>query len=150
MKYIECPERYKGNKTSLFLAGGISGCLDWQSHLVNLLKDEDLVLLNPRRKFFETENPQIEEEQIPWEFYHLKKASAISFWFTKETVCPITLYELGKQSVIKKPVFVGVHPNYSRKRDVEIQIRLERPEIQIVYDLESLAEQIKLWGRNGK
>ena len=145
MKYIECPEVYKENNPSLFLAGGITNCPNWQKELIELLKDTNLTLLNPRRKHFQENNPEIEEQQITWEFNHLKKASAVSFWFTKETVCPITLYELGKQSTSNKPLFIGVHPDYSRKRDVEIQTKLIRPEINVVYSLNELAEQIKKW-----
>ena len=39
MKYIECPEVYEGNERSLFLAGGISNCPNWQPDLVKLLED---------------------------------------------------------------------------------------------------------------
>ena len=145
MKYIECPEVYEGNEKSLFLAGGITNCPIWQPDLVKLLEDTDLIILNPRRKHFPTDNSNIEEEQITWEYNHLRKASAVSFWFPRETLCPITLYELGKQSAGKKPIFIGVHPSYQRRRDVEIQTRLARPEVKIVYSLESLAEQVKDW-----
>lgn len=145
MKYIECPEVYEGDEKSLFIAGGISNCTNWQKELVKELKDADLTILNPRRKFFDTTNPNIEEEQIKWEFEHLKKAKAVSFWFTKETLCPITLYELGKQSASDKPVFIGVHPEYLRRKDVEIQTSLIRPEIKIAYSIKELAEQIKKW-----
>jgi hypothetical protein len=148
MRYIECPEVYEGDERSLFLAGGISNCPLWQLNLAKLLEDTDLTILNPRRKHFPTENPNLEEEQIAWEYDHLRKASAVSFWFPRETVCPITLYELGKISMTRKPLFLGVHPDYSRKRDVEIQTRLVRPEIKIVYSLEDLAEQIRAWAVN--
>lgn len=149
MKYIECPGIYKGNKKekSLFLAGGITGCLDWQSELVGLLKNEDLTLLNPRRKNFPINDPNANEAQIKWEYNHLKKATAVSFWFPKETLCPITLYELGKQSVYNKPLFIGVHPDYKRKSDVEIQTGLIRPKIKIAYSIEDLAKQIRDWNR---
>ncbi len=30
MKYIECPAKYFGKNVSLFMAGGITGCSDWQ------------------------------------------------------------------------------------------------------------------------
>lgn len=150
MKYIECPEIYKGNERSLFLAGGITNCSNWQSELVDLLKDEDLVLLNPRRKNFPINDPNATKEQITWEYNHLAKANAVSFWFSKETLCPITLYELGKQSSGKKPVFIGVHPEYARRRDVEIQTGLIKPEIEIVYSLENLAEQIKKYYQSQK
>ncbi|MEB3215903.1 MAG: hypothetical protein VKN72_06555 [Nostocales cyanobacterium 94392] len=41
-----------------------------------------------------------------------------------------------------KPLFIGVHPNYPRRQDVEIQTNLVRPDINIVYSLEALAKQI--------
>jgi hypothetical protein len=145
MKHVQCPENYGGKEKSLFLAGGITGCADWQAELINLLKDTDLVLLNPRRKHYPVGKVDLDEEQIKWEFEHFKKASAVSFWFPPETVCPITLYELGKQSALGKPIFVGVHPNYTRKKDIEIQTKLIRLEVKIVYSLGKLAEQIKKW-----
>ena len=55
------------------------------------------------------------------------------------------MYELGKQSVGKKPLFIGIDSDYQRKKDVEIQTRLVRPEIKIVYSLNDLASQIKEW-----
>jgi hypothetical protein len=149
MKYIECPEIYEGNKKekSLFLAGGITGCLDWQSELVKLLEKENIILLNPRRKNFPIDDPNASEAQIKWEYNHLKKATGVSFWFPKETLCPIALYELGRQSVGNKHLFIGVHPEYKRKLDVEIQTGLIKPKIRIVYSLNDLAKQIKDWSR---
>lgn len=148
MNYVEYPQIYEGRERSLFLAGGISNCPIWQPDLVKLLEDTNLTILNPRRRNFSTDNPNIEEEQIAWEYDHLRKASAVSFWFPKETLCPITLYELGKQSVLDKPIFIGVHQDYARRRDVEIQTRLIRPKVKIVYSLENLAEQIKDWEKS--
>lgn len=148
MKYMECPQSYNGKERSLFIAGGISGCQVWQSDLVRILEDTDLIVLNPRRKNFDTNNRQMEEEQIYWEYEHLQKASAVSFWFPRETVCPITLYELGKQSVQNKPIFIGLDPEYSRKRDILIQTRLVRPEVEVVYSIQRLAEQIINWTIN--
>jgi len=148
MKYIECPGEYSGRKKSLFLAGGISECRNWQLNLVTMLENENLVLINPRRKVFPEDNPNIEYEQITWEYNHILKASAVSFWFPPETLCPITLYELGKCGQYKKPLFIGIDPKYARKKDVEIQIKLIRPEIKIVYSLQKLSEQIKSWARD--
>ncbi|MEK6757808.1 MAG: nucleoside 2-deoxyribosyltransferase domain-containing protein [Nanoarchaeota archaeon] len=145
MKYIECPEIYEDNESSLFLAGGITGCGNWQQELVKLLGDQNITLINPRRKSYLFNNSTMEKEQIVWEHNHLKKATAISFWFPKETLCPITLYELGKSSMQNKSIFVGVHPEYKRKSDIEIQTALVRPEIKIVYSLKNLSNQIKCW-----
>ena len=43
----------------------------------------------------------------------------------------------------EKPLYVGVHPQYVRRTDVEIQTSLVRPEVKIVYSLEALAEKIQ-------
>ncbi|MEI7718356.1 MAG: nucleoside 2-deoxyribosyltransferase domain-containing protein [archaeon] len=147
MKYIECPKVYEGREVSLFLAGGISGCKIWQNDLVKLLEDTSLVLINPRRKNFDIKDLTLEKKQITWEYEHLERASAVSFWFPSETVCPITLYELGKISQTDKPLFIGIDRNYTRINDISIQTKLIRPDVKVVYSLEGLAEQIKCWER---
>ena len=110
--------------------------------MVELLKPSPWIILNPRRANFPIDNPDASKQQIAWEHKHLRLASAILFWFPQETICPITLYELGAFSMTNKPLFIGVHPNYFRRQDVEIQTGLVRPDINIVYSLEELAEQI--------
>ena len=142
MHYIEAPTIYSGTEPSLFLAGGISGCADWQSEMASLLRESDWVLLNPRRTNFPMHDPTAAFAQIQWEHDHLRKATAVSFWFPPETLCPITLYELGTWSMTTKPLFVGVHPDYQRRQDVQIQTALARPDVQIVYSLQALAAQI--------
>ena len=42
----------------------------------------------------------------------------------------------------RKPLIVGVHPDYVRKKDIEIQTSLARPEIQIVYNLDDVINGI--------
>jgi hypothetical protein len=142
MKYIEASNTYNGPEKSLFLAGGISGCPDWQADVVRMLAETNLVLLNPRRKDFPMDDPSQADFQIKWEHAHLRKASAVLFWFPCETLCPITLYELGAWSMTEKPLFVGIHPNYARRQDVEVQTQLARPEIGIAYSLQELAGQV--------
>lgn len=142
MKYIECPNEYQKKEVSVFLAGGISNCYNWQQNAIELLKDKDITILNPRRKNFDKKIPGIEKEQIEWEHRHLKLADIIMFWFPNETVCPITLYELGTWSSKDKPLFIGVDKKYERILDVEIQTKLARPEIKIVYELKDLCNQI--------
>lgn len=142
MKYIEAPEEYTLNST-LFLAGGITGCPDWQSHMVSLLRDEDLTIFNPRRDHFDVNKKDESEKQIKWEAKHLEMADMISFWFPSETLCPIVLYELGAWSMTDKKIFVGVHPDYKRRHDVLVQTKLKRPDVQIVYSVVGLSNQIK-------
>jgi len=108
-----------------------------------MLKDTDWVLLNPRWEHFPIHDPSAALAQITWEYEHLRVANAILFWFPSETICPIGLYELGAWSMMHKPLFVGVHPDYSRRRDVEIQTSLSRPDVGIVYSLEDLAKAVR-------
>ena len=147
MQYFEAPAEYSGNGpgTSLFIAGGITGCPDWQAELAKHLRSEDVVILNPRRAASFVRGKSLDRQQIVWEHDHLRKATAVSFWFSSETLCPITLYELGSWSMSGKKIFVGVHPDYKRRQDVEIQTSLVRPEVKLVYDIPALAGQIRDW-----
>ena len=144
MRYIECPspEPIDPNEKSLFLAGGITNCPNWQLEVVNMLEETDWTIINPRRANFDLSNMQLLEPQIEWEHQRLLQARAILFWFPAQTLCPITLYELGAWSMTNKPLFVGTHREYQRKYDVEIQTRLVRPEITIQDSLEKLVLQI--------
>lgn len=55
MKYVECPEECSGAgiDITLFLAGGITNCSNWQQEVVTRLSGSDLTLVNPRRKIWE-------------------------------------------------------------------------------------------------
>ena len=144
MKYIEAPNTYNqdllGN--SMFLAGGITNCPNWQQEMAQLLSSTNLTLLNPRREDFPI-GDQAAFGQIGWEHNALRAVKSILFWFPRETICPIVLYELGAWSMKDKPIFVGVHPEYKRRQDVEIQTGWVRPNVEIVYSLTDLANQIK-------
>jgi len=152
--YIEALESYipKEGELSLFLGGGITDCPDWQKELVDILRaklDIDLTILNPRRANFPIDDPSASYDQIKWEFDHLRRADAITFWFPQETLCPITLYELGAWSMTDKPLFVGHHPNYQRKADVFHQTRLVRPGAVITQYIEHMADEIIDWVKYG-
>ncbi len=146
MQYIEAPRAYEGHETSLFLAGGITDCPDWQSIMLTQLSDLRLVVFNPRRAHF----PQGEEaarEQILWEYTYLRKASAIAFWFPQETLCPITLYEFGAWSMTTKKLFPGAHPDYQRIQDLRIQTALARPDLSLTESLTELLQEIRSWAQ---
>jgi len=139
-------------KHSLFLAGGVGSLApvpNWQRELVARLRDTDWTLLNPRRDDYPAGNPRALREQIEWEHRHLKAASAISFWFPPETLCPISLYELGAwanwrgEGGGQKPLVVGAHPDYAKRADLLIQLELARPDIQIAANLEELEAGIR-------
>ena len=145
MRYIKCPNMlFHGfNEFSLFMAGGITNCPDWQASLMALLSNEGpLVLVDPRRVNFDTNDPDMSNAQIEWEHIHLEGCHGVSFWFPEETLCPITLYELGKIAAGSKPMFVGTHPNYQRRFDVIKQLKLIRPEVHVTDSLYDLAKAI--------
>jgi len=143
-KVITAPTEFKEYSKSLFIGGGISGCPDWQTEiLASLTNLPNITFINPRRKSFDINDHSIAEEQIRWEYNHLRRASEILFWFCKETLCPITLYELGAWSMTPKNIFVGVDPGYVREQDVIIQTSLIRPNIKVAKSLDELSHQIK-------
>ena len=150
MTCVEAPAEYDGHvqsqSPSLFLAGGISNTHDWQAELIALLADAPVVILNPRRRNYPVHDPAVAEEQIAWEFRHLRRATAVLFWFPPETLCPIALFELGGRIADpRQPLFVGTHPDYGRRLDVEIQLRLARPEVRVTTQIEELNRQVRDW-----
>ncbi len=148
MRYVECPEQFEGGERSLFLAGGVTGCPNWQAEVASALSGAEVTLVNPRRKNFLIADPAESEGQIVWEHRALRLASAILFWFPEESLCPISLYELGAWSMSQKPLFVGVHPQYKRRIDVEIQTRLVRPDVGVKYSLTELTAAVERWISN--
>jgi hypothetical protein len=142
MNYIEAPQEFESGGATVFLAGGISDAGDWQSQLVRLLRGIDATILNPRRVQFPAGDPTENRRQIEWEFRHLAKADLVAFWFPPETLCPIALLELGICAATKRLLIVGTHPKYARRCNLEIQLRLRRPDVQIVQSIGDLATQI--------
>lgn len=162
-QYIEAINNEKiKNPVSVFLAGGISGCEDWQEKVTDLLRDcEELTVVNPRRKDFDVSKMGETVKQIKWEYKRLREVDIILFWFTDDTVQPITLYELGstlqriygKQDDDRLPVdeqqvvFIGCDPEYMRKFDVKIQAKLIGYGRTIFPTLEQTVDTVKKYYR---
>lgn len=132
---------------SVFLAGGISNCSNWQNDVIKeLIKYDDLIIFNPRRDNFNVNDPSQSQKQIEWEYNYLLNSTMISMWFSYETIQPICLYELGMWiNSRKKPAVIGIHPEYSRKDDIIIQTNLSRPNdnmIKIAIGWESFIEEL--------
>ncbi len=144
MKYVEAINEWKRElgERAIFLAGGIIGCGDWQTEMVDRLSDTNLIVLNPRRNNF-PHDPYATTIQIKWEFDNLRAADMVMFWFPKEGLCQTSLYELGSQVMMNKPLFVGVEPGYVKDGGVRKQLALARPEIPVVNNLEDLELLIK-------
>lgn len=131
--------------TKLFLAGGITDCPDWQSTIINNLIDvPNLTIYNPRRTDFPIDDPKASEEQITWEYNHLRDADIIIYWFSRGSINPIVLYELGKWGTsTDKPIYIGIDKDYTRSIDVEVQTKLSNPHTSIVYSLDEISELVK-------
>lgn len=142
MDYLEGPNEMPDPVVPqpwVFLAGGITGCPDWQKTIRESLADLDEgTLINPRRENFPMGDPKAGLVQIKWEFDMLWDWTDIfTMWFCKETIGPICLYELGAHlarcAVAKSgapipfpfaQVVIGFDPDYERAFDVVAQTGL--------------------------
>lgn len=132
MIYVEAPNyEHDNNKDlpKLFLGGGITNCKDWQSDIVEELQDIDCIIYNPRRKTFDISDPLQSEIQIRWEHKYLNESDIVIFYFSSETLCPITLFELGARLahntyLDNQSIYIYCEPSYGRKFDVAFQTHL--------------------------
>lgn len=135
-------------RTKVFLAGGITGCWDWQQEMIKALGDlpDDVLLMNPRRADFPTDLAAAEaaaEEQITWEFEHLTAADLIVFFFAAaDSPQPIALYELGRYAALGQPLVVATEDGYPRTLDVRVQLALARPGIPVLRSLDQAAQAV--------
>jgi len=154
LEIVEAPNEPKEkNKIKLFLAGGITNCPNWQKEIIDRLEYtvnvytkhmlEEVTVFNPRRENFPIENPNASKEQISWEFYKLRESDIIVFWFSRGSLNPIVLLELGLHGISQpREIVIGVDPEYERISDVEIQTKLAKPTQEICYNLDSFYKQI--------
>lgn len=158
MKVIKAPETYDKSsiETACFLAGGCTNN-EWRIQTyaeLNKYICNSLVIYDPY-------NPKIESQfkQIEWEFNYLNNYIndhfIFSVYFDKYTDQPISMYELGRASVLCKPVslklslcdvpdkyncvshyinygfpmVVSVHPEAPKKQDIICQCGLAKVEV---------------------
>lgn len=131
---IYAPNEEEAIYNSVFLAGGIMGCEDWQDKVTEELSSYDITIFNPRRKNFDIANKLETYKQIAWEYKHLEKMDIFSMYFcNSDSVQPICMYELGR-NVLKmqmrfpcdwqKRIIISVEDGYKRTEDVITQIEL--------------------------
>ena len=129
----------------IFLAGGISNCPDWQSYVADELKKKvkNLDIINPRRTVWDDErkDSSVSLDQIVWEKEYLDECDYVLFWFPKNTLCPITLFELGAALYTKNITSIGIEPGYQREFDVITQVGLVDKGIKITNSLDSMISQ---------
>lgn len=124
--------------TVMFLGGGITNCEDWQKVVIDYLKENskiDLQIFNPRRPDFDVSDPSAAEKQIEWEYKNIHNSDIFTMYFadSQKSVQPICFYELGKYKQIwmknNKQLYIGCHPDFSRRYDVIKQCQLDGIEV---------------------
>jgi len=129
--YIQSPAPFPNNiSTGVFIGGGISNCPRWQDEIADLLIPTNHTIFNPRRVGDLAKDGDEAAQQIEWEYKALDLSTILLFWFPKESVCPITLFEYGKalawaeRGFIRK-LIVGRDPEYPRVFDLDTQTAVD-------------------------
>lgn len=105
MRLFNAPQkidRYERLNTSVFLGGSIDmgSAIDWQTQVIEALKDYPVDIYNPRRPDWdsswkqEKNDPQF-REQVLWELNAQQEADIRCYFFDPKGQAPITLLELG-------------------------------------------------------
>ena len=141
---ITAPSIEKPIYTSIFLAGGITNCKNWQKEVIKELEFENISIFNPRQENFDITDKNASFKQISWEFERLEQMDIFSMYFCNgESDQPICMYELGR-NILKmqnrfpndweKRIIISVEDGYKREQDVIIQTQLCAPKIFIETD----------------
>lgn len=130
MNVIYAPNKvpHPNEDVTVFTAGSIEmgKAIDWQSQVIDKLKDLDVSILNPRRKDWDSSWEQDPEknpfrEQVLWELSSIGKADITFFYFSPDTVSPISLLELGLcLGEIGKKIIVCCPKEFGRYGNVKI------------------------------
>lgn len=145
------PEFRSWSTKSIFLAGGISGCPDWQTptaESIAMNTDPNVLIMNPRLPgTLDPTDITTAIPQIQWEYDTIRDADMVLFWFPKETLCPITLLELGKELVRAEltdhnRLIIGTEPGYGRALDVMVQSQLVFPDLEIYHSLDQMIDLV--------
>lgn len=113
-------------RPKVFLAGSIdmghSG--DWQAQVAQALKDDGVVVLNPRRADWnpawkaQASDPHF-RQQVEWELAALEQADVVLMYFAPASQSPITLLEFGLYARSGK-LRVAAPAGYWRKGNLDI------------------------------
>lgn len=136
---IIAPMKNEPKHTSVFLAGGITNCKEWQKEVIKEFEFEDVSIFNPRQEHFDVTNKNASYEQIVWEYERLERMDIFSMYFCNDNSDqPICMYELGRNIVRMQNRFpndwqdrivISVEDGYRRKADVLIQTELCAPKL---------------------
>ncbi|MFN8257751.1 MAG: nucleoside 2-deoxyribosyltransferase domain-containing protein [Bacteroidales bacterium] len=132
---------------AIFLAGSIEQdhAQNWQELITQNIDNENIIVLNPRRKDWdqswkeEIENPYF-LEQVEWELKGQERADLIIMYFDPDTQSPVSLLELGLFAQSRKMI-VCCPKGFWKKGNVDIVCR--RYNIVQVESLNELIEKAR-------
>ena len=129
------------SQVSLFLAGGSTKWRETVEHTLECNEDfHSVVILDPYDENYST------LPNTAWEAQMMKKADCIVFWFTKESVCPVSLFELGYAlRDHTKDIIIGVEPGYPKEDELDAQLITLCPKLVPFSSLEQLTRAIELY-----
>lgn len=134
---------------SVFLAGSIEMGLatDWQARICTALVEKDILVLNPRRKDWDSSWEQTSDhdqfnQQVNWELDMLEQADKVIVYFEHSTKAPVSMLELGMFASSGKLV-VCCPDGFWRKGNVEIVCT--RHSIPMYHTFAALLEHVSKW-----
>lgn len=142
MERLRYPEKFMGGEslqTSFYLAGGCA--TEWRQYLMDRMTSDEFynaVIIDPVSSTYDP------KKNTEWEFNTMRRSDCIVFWFAAETLQPISLFELG--TVCRdhlKPMIVGIHPQYEKVDTLITQLKLFRPDVRIVFDLNHVLSEME-------
>lgn len=146
---IQAPHKVepKEGYISVFLAGSIEmgKAEEWQKRIINELKDEPILFLNPRRDDWDSSWGQTItdakfKEQVLWELNSLEFADKIVLSFDPNTLSPISLIEFGLHARQDK-LIVLCPQDFWKKGNVDITSEFYK--IKQVDTFEDLITELK-------
>jgi nucleoside 2-deoxyribosyltransferase len=140
--------------TKIFLAGSIEmgKAEPWQQTVAEALKDESVILFNPRREDWDSSWSQDPTAgtpfnlQVTWELEHIRKSDLVIFYFDPATQSPITLMELGICLAKDYNILVCCPDGYFRKGNVVIACSHvpNNASVNVLNTLDELIAEIKM------
>lgn len=147
VQVITAPSNQKAKFISVFLAGGITNCKEWQKEVINEIssyENNNITLFNPRQENFDITDKSASYKQILWEYKRLEKMDIFSMYFCNDNSDqPICMYELGRNIVRmqnrfpndwEKRIIISIEKGYKRSQDVIIQTQLCAPKLFVEND----------------
>jgi nucleoside 2-deoxyribosyltransferase len=142
------PEKYPNDgRKKIFLAGSIEmgNAIEWQEMFEEELKNEDVIILNPRRLDWDSSWEQTMDnplfvEQVDWELSSLDDSDIIVMFIDPNTKSPITLIELGLH--VKSGKLVVCCPEGFWKKG-NVDITCNKYGAKNVQSIEELIKEVK-------